>query len=403
MTATEPYKMKGDGERARLGTVLHVAAQCVLDCNTMLSPFLLHSSTKVWQALGGKGEFQPMPRIEYVEEPTPTSRAADLPGDHRRVPRTPRWESRPVTVGATVEKPTPIFTARPLRGRGGALRLAARGCWRSAAFGRLGLRRRRQGDCHEVVAASRSGSASSTSPTPPPSPAFYASVGQVDAVVCTAGKTPYGPLAEPVLGPVARRGADKACWGRSVSVRRACRIVADGGSFTLVSGILSVEPVLTGAVASTVDGGIDAFVRSAAIEPPAAFASTRSARRSSRRRGATTARCSPAPRRSSSPRPPRRTSRPSRATPPARCCGWGTDLRAPGLPVAYPGCSVPKLGPGGGDEGSLADAHLPTEHAVGLLVRVVAGDPAVGRTEREHLLLGAVLLHEVGDGRAPIR
>ena len=33
-------------------------------------------------------------------------------------------------------------------------------------------------------------------------------------------------------------------------------------------GILSVEPVLTSAVASTVDGGIDAFVRSAAIELP---------------------------------------------------------------------------------------------------------------------------------------
>jgi hypothetical protein len=44
--------------------------------------------------------------------------------------------------------------------------------------------------------------------------------------------------------------------------------VTDGGSFTLVSGILSVQPVLTSAVASTVDGGVDAFVRSAAIELP---------------------------------------------------------------------------------------------------------------------------------------
>ena len=40
------------------------------------------------------------------------------------------------------------------------------------------------------------------------------------------------------------------------------------GLFTLVSGILSVEPVLTSPIASTVDGGIDAFVRSAAIELP---------------------------------------------------------------------------------------------------------------------------------------
>jgi methionyl-tRNA synthetase len=112
LTATEPYKMKGDDERERLGTVLHVAAQCVLDCNTLLSPFLPHTSTKVWQALGGDGEFQPMPRIEYVEELDPDEGAGLLTypvitGDYSE---TPQWRSRPVVVGATVEKPTPIFT-----------------------------------------------------------------------------------------------------------------------------------------------------------------------------------------------------------------------------------------------------------------------------------------------------
>jgi methionyl-tRNA synthetase len=112
LTATEPYKMKGDDERERLGTVLHVAAQCVIDCNTLLSPFLPHTSTKVWQALGGEGEFQPMPRIEYVEELDPDEGAGLLtyPVITGSYSETPRWESRPVTVGATVEKPTPIFT-----------------------------------------------------------------------------------------------------------------------------------------------------------------------------------------------------------------------------------------------------------------------------------------------------
>jgi len=112
LTATEPYKMKDDDQRERLGTVLHVAAQCVLDCNTLLSPFLPHSSTKVWQALGGEGEFQPMPRIEYVEELEPDEGAglltyAVITGDYTS---TPRWESRPVQVGAKVDKPTPVFT-----------------------------------------------------------------------------------------------------------------------------------------------------------------------------------------------------------------------------------------------------------------------------------------------------
>ena len=112
LTATEPYKMKGEDERVRLGTVLHVAAQCVLDCNTLLSPFLPHSSTKVWQALGGQGVYQPLPRTDYVEELDPDDGAGLLTypvitGDYAD---TPRWETRPVTVGAKVERPTPIFT-----------------------------------------------------------------------------------------------------------------------------------------------------------------------------------------------------------------------------------------------------------------------------------------------------
>ncbi|MEO6510877.1 MAG: methionine--tRNA ligase [Nocardioides sp.] len=112
LTATEPYKMKDESQRERLATVLHVAAQCVLDCNTLLSPFLPHSSSKVWRALGGQGEFQPMPRIEYVEELDPDDGAGLLtyPVITGTYSDTPRWESRPVTVGATVEKPTPIFT-----------------------------------------------------------------------------------------------------------------------------------------------------------------------------------------------------------------------------------------------------------------------------------------------------
>jgi methionyl-tRNA synthetase len=104
--------MKGDDERERLGTVLHVAAQCVLDCNTMLSPFLPHSSTKVWHALGGQGEFQPMPRTDYVEELDPDQGAGLLSypvitGDYSA---TPHWASAPAPVGAKVDKPTPIFT-----------------------------------------------------------------------------------------------------------------------------------------------------------------------------------------------------------------------------------------------------------------------------------------------------
>src|SRR3954463_3638677 len=112
LTVTEPYKMKDESQRDRLATVLHVAVQCVVDCNTMLAPFLPHSSNNVHLALGGVGEFMPMPRIETVEELDPDNGAGlefypIITGDYSG---TPAWGSRPVRVGARVEKPTPIFT-----------------------------------------------------------------------------------------------------------------------------------------------------------------------------------------------------------------------------------------------------------------------------------------------------
>ena len=112
LTVTEPYKMKDDAQRERLGTVLHVAAQCVSDCNTLLSPFLPHAANKVHTVLGGEGEFMPMPRIEQVDELEPDNGAGHtsysvITGEYTS---TPAWESRPVVVGAKVDKPTPVFT-----------------------------------------------------------------------------------------------------------------------------------------------------------------------------------------------------------------------------------------------------------------------------------------------------
>ncbi|GGB47865.1 methionine--tRNA ligase [Flexivirga endophytica] len=107
VTDTEPFRLKGDDQRERLATVLHTLAQAITDLNTMIAPFLPHSSNKVARTFGATGEFMPMPRIEQVR---------DLDDDSRAYPiitgaysGTPRWESRPVQVGAPVAKPTPIF------------------------------------------------------------------------------------------------------------------------------------------------------------------------------------------------------------------------------------------------------------------------------------------------------
>ena len=112
LTVTEPYKMKDESQRERLATVLHVALQCVSDCNTLLAPFLPHAANKVHTVLGGVGEKFPMPVIEQVEELEPDNGAGltsypVITGDYSA---TPAWESRPIVVGTPIAKPTPVFT-----------------------------------------------------------------------------------------------------------------------------------------------------------------------------------------------------------------------------------------------------------------------------------------------------
>lgn len=104
---TAPFKLKADDERPRLATVLHVLAQAVWDCNTLLAPFLPHSSNTVHRVLGGEGEFMPMPQVVEVEDLDDGHAYPVITGEYST---TPAWASTPVPVGARVERPTPVFT-----------------------------------------------------------------------------------------------------------------------------------------------------------------------------------------------------------------------------------------------------------------------------------------------------
>ena len=114
VSATEPFKLKGDDQRERLETVLHVLAQCVSDLNLILSPFLPHSSNDIHRVLGGDGTLTPMPRIEEVEdlpievegEPAGLSTYPIITGDYSGFAK---WESTPVVVGTPIAKPKPVF------------------------------------------------------------------------------------------------------------------------------------------------------------------------------------------------------------------------------------------------------------------------------------------------------
>ena len=108
ITDTAPWTFTGEDQRERLATVLHVLAQCVVDLNTILSPFLPHAANAVDRVYGGTGDLQPMPRIEEVSDLDDGSRAYPvITGDYSGVRA---WRRTPVAVGAFVAKPTLVFT-----------------------------------------------------------------------------------------------------------------------------------------------------------------------------------------------------------------------------------------------------------------------------------------------------
>jgi methionyl-tRNA synthetase len=102
-----PWQLKGDDQRVRLGTILHIVTQCVADLNTILSPFLPFSANAVDLVLGGAGDVQPMPQLREVEDLDGGPGYPILTGDYSTAAR---WERRPITVGTAIAKPTPVFT-----------------------------------------------------------------------------------------------------------------------------------------------------------------------------------------------------------------------------------------------------------------------------------------------------
>jgi methionyl-tRNA synthetase len=107
VTDTEPWKLKGEEQRERLGTVLHVVAQCVADLNLMLSPFLPFSANAVDAVLGGTGVVQPMPQLVEADDLDGGAGYPVLTGDYTGVPA---WRRHAIVVGTPVAKPAPVFT-----------------------------------------------------------------------------------------------------------------------------------------------------------------------------------------------------------------------------------------------------------------------------------------------------
>lgn len=125
-----------------------------------------------------------------------------------------------------------------------------------------------RGRGHEVVTASRKDADVRVDITDPESiRAMYEAVGPVDAVAVAAGSVPWKPLGELSTQDV-RAGLEGKAVSQIELVRQGTVRLPEHASFTLITGILAREPLLTGSVASLVNGAVEAFVRAAAIELP---------------------------------------------------------------------------------------------------------------------------------------
>ena len=96
---------------------------------------------------------------------------------------------------------------------------------------------------------------------------FYQEIGNVDAVVSCAGDATFAPLAE-LDQKTFMVGLRQKVMGQVNLVLAGLDVIADGGSFTLTSGVLDRDPIRRGTNAATANGALAGFVKSAAIEMP---------------------------------------------------------------------------------------------------------------------------------------
>jgi NAD(P)-dependent dehydrogenase (short-subunit alcohol dehydrogenase family) len=119
---------------------------------------------------------------------------------------------------------------------------------------------------HEVIrVGSKGGDILADITSPDSVENLFRQTGPFDALVCTAGPTHVGPWKS--MGPDEfRKGLEGKFMGQVNLVLIGQHYIKPKGSFTLITGALTHEPVLNFANASAANGAVEAFVRAAAIE-----------------------------------------------------------------------------------------------------------------------------------------
>lgn len=121
---------------------------------------------------------------------------------------------------------------------------------------------------HDVIRVGRTQGDLQVDITSQPSvDALFANVGRVDAIVSATGNLFFGPLSS-MTDRDFNQGLQDKLLGQVRLALTGQHYLNDGGSITLISGIVAHEPIAQGVNATTVNAGLEGFVRAAACELP---------------------------------------------------------------------------------------------------------------------------------------
>jgi NAD(P)-dependent dehydrogenase (short-subunit alcohol dehydrogenase family) len=120
---------------------------------------------------------------------------------------------------------------------------------------------------HEVVGVARGTEVKVNLEDPATIRALFERVREVDAVICCAGSAVFKRFAE-LTDADYGLGLRSKLMGQVSLARTAKDHLRDGGSITLTTGVLAVQPIAGSASISMVNAGLEGFVRAAALELP---------------------------------------------------------------------------------------------------------------------------------------
>ncbi|HTE11054.1 MAG TPA: short chain dehydrogenase [Chitinophagaceae bacterium] len=121
---------------------------------------------------------------------------------------------------------------------------------------------------HEVISVSRkSGDFHAAISDKKSLETLFKNIGSFDAVAIAAGEVAAAPF-ESLTDENYSFSIGSKLMGQINAVRTALPYINARGSFTLVSGVLTDEPILGGTIGTLVNGGVEGFVKAASHELP---------------------------------------------------------------------------------------------------------------------------------------